>query len=69
MQWFRELPPAIIRPIWCARRTRRYYSAGPACLPDHSEVVLCGGGVIGCSVAYHLAKLGCNDVVLLEQGR
>ena len=65
-QWFRQL---LIRPIWRTRRTRRCYSAGSGSLPDHSEVVVCGGGVIGCSVAYHLAKLGCNDVVLLEQGR
>lgn len=36
---------------------------------DHSQVVICGGGIIGCSVAYHLAKLGYSDVILLEQGR
>ena len=38
-------------------------------LPSESRVVVCGGGVIGCSVAYHLGKLGWSDVVLLEQGR
>jgi 4-methylaminobutanoate oxidase (formaldehyde-forming) len=32
-------------------------------------VVIVGGGVIGCSVAYHLAHMGCNDVVLLERDR
>ena len=31
------------------------------------EVVIVGGGVIGCSVAYHLTKLGIKDVVLLER--
>lgn len=36
-------------------------------LPDRAKVVVCGGGVVGCSVAYHLAKIGIN-VVLLEQG-
>ena len=36
-------------------------------LPAHARVVIIGGGVIGCSVAYHLAKLGCKDVVLLER--
>ncbi len=36
-------------------------------LPSHSSVVVIGGGVMGCSVAYHLAKLGCRDVVLLER--
>ncbi len=36
-------------------------------LPSQAKVVIVGGGVIGCSVAYHLAKLGWKDVVLLEQ--
>ncbi|MGZ2255894.1 GcvT family protein [Roseobacter sp. A03A-229] len=35
--------------------------------PSHARVVIIGGGVIGCSVAYHLTKLGWNDVVLLER--
>lgn len=37
-------------------------------LPDRARVVVIGGGIIGCSVAYHLAHLGWTDVVLLEQG-
>ncbi|WP_422029806.1 GcvT family protein [Reyranella sp.] len=36
-------------------------------LPKHARVVIVGGGVIGCSVAYHLAKLGWTDIVLLER--
>src|SRR5215469_7669910 len=36
-------------------------------LPTHAEIVIIGGGIIGCSVAYHLAKLGKKDVVLLER--
>ncbi|WP_299423660.1 FAD-dependent oxidoreductase [uncultured Shimia sp.] len=36
-------------------------------LPSKARVVIIGGGVIGCSVAYHLAKLGWKDVVLLER--
>jgi len=36
-------------------------------LPDRARVVIIGGGVIGTSVAYHLAKLGWTDVVLLER--
>ena len=36
-------------------------------LPSHAQVVIIGGGVIGCSVAYHLCKLGITDVVLLER--
>jgi len=35
--------------------------------PSQARVVIIGGGVIGCSVAYHLAKLGWKDVVLLER--
>lgn len=36
-------------------------------LPTQARVVIIGGGVIGCSVAYHLTKLGWTDVVLLER--
>ncbi len=36
-------------------------------LPTSARVVIIGGGVIGCSVAYHLTKLGWTDVVLLER--
>lgn len=32
-----------------------------------AEVVIIGGGVIGCSTAYHLARLGCRDVAVLEK--
>ena len=36
-------------------------------LPAKAKVVVVGGGVIGCSVAYHLTKLGWSDVLLLEK--
>ena len=36
-------------------------------LPRSARVVIVGGGVVGCSVAYHLARAGVNDVVLLER--
>lgn len=36
-------------------------------LPSKARVVIIGGGVVGCSVAYHLTKLGWKDVVLLER--
>ena len=36
-------------------------------LPTKARVVIIGGGVIGCSVAYHLTKIGWTDVVLLER--
>ena len=35
--------------------------------PSSTKVVVIGGGVIGCSVAYHLTKYGCKDVVLFER--
>ena len=36
-------------------------------LPKKAQAVIIGGGVVGCSVAYHLTKLGWTDVVLLER--
>lgn len=36
-------------------------------IPQTARVAIIGGGVIGCSVAYHLAKAGWSDVVLLER--
>ncbi len=38
-------------------------------LPERAQVVVVGGGIIGCSVAYHLARRGVTDVLLLEQGQ
>ena len=38
-------------------------------LPGRARVVIVGGGVTGCSIAYHLAHLGWTDVTLLEQNR
>ena len=38
-------------------------------LPAQAEIVIVGGGIIGCSLAYHLTKLGRRDVLVLEQGR
>jgi 4-methylaminobutanoate oxidase (formaldehyde-forming) len=36
-------------------------------LPKEAQVVIIGGGIIGCSIAYHLTKLGWNDVVVIER--
>ena len=36
-------------------------------MKSHAQAVVIGGGVIGCSILYHLAKLGWTDVVLLER--
>src|SRR5438552_2778765 len=38
-------------------------------LPARARVVVVGGGVVGCSTAYHLAKRGWTDVVLVERKR
>ncbi len=36
-------------------------------MQDSAEIVIIGGGAIGCSIAYHLAQLGKRDVLLLEK--
>ncbi|MEE9414403.1 MAG: FAD-dependent oxidoreductase [Acidimicrobiales bacterium] len=38
-------------------------------LPDQAAIVIIGGGIIGCSTAYHLANAGASDVVLLERAQ
>ncbi len=38
-------------------------------LPNHARVVIVGGGIVGVSIAYHLARLGWTDIVLLERKR
>ena len=38
-------------------------------LPVSAEIVIAGAGAVGSSVAYHLAKLGWRDVLVLEQGQ
>jgi len=37
-------------------------------LPSHASIAIIGGGIAGCSIAYHLAKLGQKEVVLLDKG-
>lgn len=36
-------------------------------LPSHAQVVIIGGGAVGCSTLYHLGKMGCTDAVLIEK--
>ncbi len=38
-------------------------------LPSSAKIVIIGGGIVGCSVAYHLGKMGLSDVLLLERGK
>lgn len=57
---------------WVANRA---FSSDPSSLnntftvPEHARVVICGGGVNGLSIAYHLSQRGWSDVVVLEQGK
>ena len=43
--------------------------AADAALPDRARVVIVGGGIAGSSIAYHLARMGITDVLLLERGK
>jgi sarcosine dehydrogenase len=38
-------------------------------LPSSAKIVIIGGGIVGCSTAYHLGKMGMTDVLLLERGK
>ncbi|CAH1786368.1 unnamed protein product [Owenia fusiformis] len=42
-------------------------SKGPVSLPSHADVVIIGGGAMGCNMLYHLTKLGMTNVILLER--
>jgi len=37
--------------------------------PKHAQLLIIGGGIMGCSTAYHLMKNGCRDVILLERAK
>ena len=37
-------------------------------MKDHAEIVVIGGGIYGAQVAYHLAKNGRKDVIIIEKG-
>ena len=39
----------------------------PKSIPTNAQVVIIGGGVVGCSIAYHLAKFGMKEIALLER--
>uniref|UniRef100_G1R948 Pyruvate dehydrogenase phosphatase regulatory subunit, mitochondrial n=1 Tax=Nomascus leucogenys TaxID=61853 RepID=G1R948_NOMLE len=52
-----------------ARNSASAAEARSMALPTQAQVVICGGGIMGTSVAYHLSKMGWKDIVLLEQGR
>ena len=48
-------------------QTATYDSKATGKLPESARVVVIGGGAVGCSVLYHLAKMGWTDCVLLEK--
>uniref|UniRef100_H3D2X8 Pyruvate dehydrogenase phosphatase regulatory subunit n=1 Tax=Tetraodon nigroviridis TaxID=99883 RepID=H3D2X8_TETNG len=80
----RALPPALLPRLLLPQSGFRLAGRGfwssprglavsgdpqPLPVPSQARVVICGGGIVGTSVAYHLARLGWTDIVLLEQGR
>src|SRR5882724_6817380 len=50
-------------------RLRQTLSTRMSNLPNKARTVIIGGGIIGCSTAYHLAALGWKDIVLIERGK
>jgi len=66
---FRAFPPQI-RAFPRRTLSRALSSAVPEPpLPSHARVIVVGGGIIGNSIAYHLAKAGWSDVLLLERDK
>ena len=61
-------PRARISPHARAGSTRQEDGTGMSALPDRANVVVIGAGIVGNSVAYHLALAGWRDIVLLDKG-
>jgi 4-methylaminobutanoate oxidase (formaldehyde-forming) len=61
--------PALARAASSSLSSSLPAPAAEPALPAHARVVIVGGGIIGNSIAYHLAKLGWSDVLLLERDR
>ena len=41
----------------------------PSTLPSQATVIVIGGGIMGCSTLYHLARMGVSDAILLERNK
>lgn len=63
---FKRQPLRFHNPSRCLLFKNLNLSSVP---PSKAKVVVCGGGIIGSSVAYHLVEQGIMDVLLIEQGR
>src|SRR5829696_7008563 len=68
-----EPPPTMTKSYWevattCDISQRVTAANSPLGAPEPAGIVIVGGGVAGASEAYHLAKLGRTDVVLVDQG-
>src|SRR5437588_2329416 len=65
---------ASIRGLTNSSRPSSRSARTPSCMPgsdrrpDQARVVIIGAGIVGCSAAYHLTRLGWRDVVVLDQG-
>lgn len=62
----------LVKAYFDGRRSQRCrkYSTGPGILPKNCKVAICGGGVMGASVAYHLAQLGWGpQTIVVEQDK
>lgn len=44
-------------------------SFGPSNVPQSSQVIICGAGAVGNSVAYHMNQNGWKDIIVLEQSK
>src|SRR5206468_1418786 len=61
------IPNFLITEYFVNFESRAAAGAVAGSLPAHARVVVIGGGIAGCSVAYHLTTLGWRDVLLLER--
>lgn len=51
----------------CCRTLQNAETSGETSLPQRADAVVIGGGAVGCSILYHLSKLGMKQSVLLEK--